>query len=110
MTKLLSAAALLALVAGAAAADPTFSVDRARSTETTLELTNVQADEAGRIQVWALTDGRATALIGNVAVAAGATGNVTVPLNAPARDDLQIVLTNNNRSVATLDVRDALTN
>jgi hypothetical protein len=58
MTKLITLAApaiaaALALTAGAASAENTFSLDRARSTAFSLTLNNIQADQAGTVEVYA---------------------------------------------------------
>ena len=111
MTKLLPLAlAAFALTAGAAFADNTFSVDRARSTDSALALTNVQADLPGRVEVYAYDGERATSYLGQARVEAGTTDAVEVALNQPARGRILVVLSNGNHSVATLDTEAPLTN
>lgn len=110
MLKLLPLAALaLAVTAGAAVAENTFTLDGARSTASALSLKNVQADQAGRIEVYAIEDGQATRLLGTAPVAAGATGTVDVALNQANPGRIQVLLSNGNRNVATLE-SDVLTN
>lgn len=113
MTKLiplaLSAFALVTSV-GAASAENAFTVDRARSTEATLSLSNVQADQAGTVEVYALNGEQATRYLGHVKISAGANGTVDVVLNQPARGRVQVVMSNGNYAVATLEADAALTN
>lgn len=109
MTKLISLAAI-ALITGAASAsaENTFALDRARSTASTLALTNVQADQASTLEVYAFDDGLGQ-LLGSAPVDAGTTDSLSVALNQPASQRLLIVLMNGNHSVAKLDLRDAPT-
>jgi hypothetical protein len=109
MTKLIaSALAALALTAGAAFAQNTFSLDRARSTADALSLVNVQADRAGRISVYA-HDGDSPSgigrLLGQAKIEAGATGDVDVALTGAADERLVVVMMNANHSVAKLTTR-----
>lgn len=111
MTKLIALAAALALTAGAASAENTFQLDRARSTASSVALTNVQADQAGTVEVYAYNeDGKISQFLGLAQVDAGTNGNVEVALSQPTSARLQILMSNGNRNVATLEVRDALTN
>lgn len=113
MTKLISLAlAAFALVTsvGAASAENAFTLDHARSTEATLSLSNVQADQAGTVEVYALNGERATRYLGHAKVGAGANGTVDVALNQPARGRLQVVMSNGNHAVATLEADAPLTN
>ena len=113
MTKFFSLAAVaLALTAGAASAENTFSLDRARSTASSVALNNVQADQAGSVEVWGLNEqGKVDRFLGQAALREGANGDLDVELNQPhnARQ-LQILISNGNRSVAVLEVREPLTN
>lgn len=110
MTKLIPLAAI-ALITGAASAsaENTFALDRARSTASTLALTNVQTDQASTLEVYAFDDGGLGRLLGSAPVDAGTTDRVSVALNQPASQRLLIVLMNGNHSVAKLDLRDAPT-
>lgn len=104
MTKLIPfALAAFALTAGAAAADNTFTLDRARSTASTLSLSNVKAEQPGTIEVYAVEDGAASRLLGIAPVAAGTTGTIDIALNQPSQGRIQVMLSNGNRNVATLD-------
>jgi hypothetical protein len=110
MTKLLALAApalaaALALTAGAAAAENTFSLDRARSTAASLALANVQADQAGSVEVYSYENGNIGQFLGGAPVAAGTTGAVDVALSRPLDGRILVVLMNSNHSVAKLDTR-----
>ncbi len=110
MTKLIPLAlAALALTAGAASAENTFSLDRARSTAASLALANVQADQAGTVEVYSYEGGDIGQYLGSAAVEAGATGAVDVALSRPIDGRILVVLMNSNHSVAKLDTQ-ALTN
>jgi hypothetical protein len=112
MTKLITlAAAVLALTAGAAVAENTFQLDRARSTASSLTLNNVQADQAGTVQVWGYNeDGRVDRFLGQTELRPGATGDLEVVFSQPnTARRLQILMSNGNHAVAKLEVRDAPT-
>ena len=111
MTKLIPLAlTALALTAGAASAENTFQLDRARSTASSVALTNVQADQAGTVEVFAYNeDGKVDRFLGLTQVRAGANGDVKVTLNQPTSARLQVLMSNGNRNVATLEVRGAPT-
>ncbi len=116
MTKLISfapALATLALMAtvGAASAENTFQLDRARSTTSSVVLSNVQADQAGSVQVFGYdANGNVTQFLGSTRVAAGTNGDVAVALNQPSTARLQILMSNGNHSVATIETQAPLTN
>jgi hypothetical protein len=115
VTKLISfaapaLAAALALTAGAAAAENTFALDRARSTADSLALANVQADQAGTVEVYSYDGGDLGQYLGGAPVAAGTTGAVDVVLSRPVDGRILVVLMNSNHSVAKLDTEAALTN
>ncbi len=106
MTKLLSlAATVLALTAGAAAAEYTFSLDRARSTAGSLALANVQADRAGTVEVYSYDNGDLGQFLGSAPVAPGTTGTLDVALSRPLDGRILVVLMNSNHSVAKLSTR-----
>ena len=105
----LSIAALLA-TAGAAAAENTFTLDRANTGASRLALSTVAADQAGTVEVWAVEDGRATQFLGSSRIVAGTTAGVDVALGAVPEGDIEIHLTNDNRTVSKLVVDDLLTN
>ena len=104
-------AAALALTAGAASAENTFQLDRARSTAAGLTLNNVQADQAGTVEVYAYNeDGRVDRFLGQTELRPGANGDLEVVFSQPnTARRLQVVMMNGNRNVATLEVRDAPT-
>ncbi len=111
MTKLLPfALAALALTAGAASAENTFSVDRARSTASSLSLANVQADQAGSVEVYTYEGGDIGQFLGSATISSGSTGAVDVALSRPIDGRVLVVMMNSNHSVAKLDLRDAPTN
>lgn len=113
MTKLIPLAlAALAITAGAASAENTFQLDRARSTASSVALTNVQADQAGAVEVWGVNEaGRVDRFLGQAELRAGANGDVEVALNQPnTARRLQVLMSNGNYAVATIDVREPLTN
>ncbi len=117
MTKLLPALAApalaalaLALTAGAAAAENTFSLDRARSTAGSLAFANVQADQAGTVEVYSYEGGDLGQYLGSAPVQAGTTGAVDVTLSRPIDGRILVVLMNGNHSVAKLDTQAPLTN
>lgn len=111
MTKLVAfALAAVALAAGTASAENTFTIDRARSTSATLLLSNVQADQAGTVEVYAYDGERATRYLGHANVDVGANGTVDVALNQPVRDRLQVVMSNGNHVVAVLEAAPHLPN
>ena len=111
MTKLITLAlAALALTAGAAAAENTFSLDRARSTAGSLALANVQADQSGTVEVYSYEGGDLGQFLGGAQIDAGTTGAVDVALSRPIDGRTLVVMMNSNHSVAKLDSRAALTN
>ena len=112
MTKLITlAAAALALTAGAAMAENTFQVDRTASTASSVALTNVQADQAGTIEVYGYNEnGDVSRFLGSARIDAGNNGDVEVVLNQPSNARLQVLMSNGNRAVATLDTEAPLTN
>ena len=113
MTKLTPLAlAALALTTGAASAENTFSLDRARSTVASLALANVQADQAGTVEVYAYDRGDIGQYLGGASIDAGSTAGVDVALSRPVDGRILVVLMNANRSVANLSTRmdAALTN
>lgn len=106
------ALAALLTTAGAASAENTFVLDRARSTPSSLAITNVQADAAGTIEVYAYDDGDLVRFLGAAPIQPGNTAAVDVlispptankgALDQPTGDDLLVVLMNDNYSVARL--------
>ncbi len=110
MTKFITLAlAALALTTGAASAENTFQLDHARSTGSSLALTNVQADQAGTVEVYTYDGGELGRFLGATSIEAGTTGAVDVNLNEPTQGRLLVVMMNSNHSVAKLDLRDAPT-
>lgn len=112
MTKLLtSALAALALTAGAASAENTFRIEPTLSTTSSVALSNVQADRAGTIQVYADDDelvgfGRN---LGSARINAGVTGDVAIALSEPFDGDVVVVMMNPDHWVAQATTRSFLT-
>lgn len=111
MLKLTSLAAVaLATSVASASAENTFTLDRARSTASALALTNVQADQAGQVEVYDFAGGELGRFLGSASVDAGATDSLSVALRQPTSPRLLVVLMNSNHSVAKLDLQDVPTN
>ncbi len=111
MTKLISLAlAALAITAGAASAENTFELNRPQSSTSIVALTNVEADQAGHVEVYTYDGETIGRYLGRAPVNAGANGTVNVSLDRPADSRLLVLMTNGNHAVTKLDTRDALTN
>lgn len=110
MTKLIPLAAVALLASfGAASAENTFQLDRAQSTTASIALTDVQADHAGRIEVYGYSqDGAADRLLGSTQLVAGTTADVTVPLSQSSDAPLRIMMSNGDNVVALMDVTRSL--
>ena len=101
----LSIVALTAF-AGAAAAENTFTLDRANTSASRVALTGVQADQASTVEVYSREDGGTIRFLGSSRVAAGTTGAVDVALSSAPKGEVTILLSNGNYAVSTLTTND----
>ena len=110
MTKFIPLAAVALLASfGAASAENTFELNRPQSSTSTVALTDVQADQAGRIEVYGYSqNGAADRLLGSAQVLAGTTADVNVPLIQSTDAPLRIILSNSDNVVALMDLTQSL--
>ena len=111
MTRIIALSlAALALTAGVASAENTFSLNRADSSNSRLALTNVQADQPGTIEIYETVDGRPVRFLGSSRIAAGTTADVSVDLRGAPKGEVEVLMSNGNHAVSKLTVDDYLGN
>ncbi len=111
MTKLIPLAfAAFAITAGAASAENTFQLNRANSTSNTVVLDNVQADQAGTIELYEYGADDRGRFIGLARIEAGTTPELTVNVTDAPDERIVILMSNGNSSVTKLEVDDLLIN